>query len=411
MKITKIALERLPAGVRASARIEWEECSREPLSLRFEADAHGSEDLEPAPEAFLAACALPAMRAGERRIAIEGTASPRLADGIQRSIGLLREWFGPPRRNVAIEPSAGFREPPRRSPERTAMFFTAGVDSRHMLLTHRREHPHGPSAVADALSTFGHLCPATGATTGWNARVVPVLDEAARERGLTFAALRSNVWELSPDVEFVAEENLSFALAAFAHLFRKRFTRILKASSREALRNIRSRLQAQMDPLCSSGAVDILHAASRATRFERLEAIAASPPGVGDLVVCLAFPGPPALNCGECEKCVRTMAALLALGRLEEATRFPRGALTEEVIRRVEIGPHDFGYWTELMPALHARRPDIAAVVREKVEEARPLAHWHAHEGWKGRLRRWDRRVLGGRLVDLSRRLRQPDGA
>jgi hypothetical protein len=163
-----------------------------------------------------------------------------------------------------------------------------------------------------------------------------------------------------------------------------------------------------MDPLCSSAAVDVVHSPSAATRFARIEAVAGGEPGVADLVVCLAFPGPPWLNCGECEKCVRTMAALLALGRLDQARRFPEGALTADAIRRVDIGPHDVSYWSELLPALEARRADLARVVREKLEDALPAAAWHAHSGWKGRLRRWDRRLLGGRLVQLSRRLRQP---
>ena len=412
MKISNVSLERDSSVVRASARITWEDSAREPIVLRFEADAHGADDMEATPEAFLAACTLPAMRFGERRVAIEGSVCPRLAGGLGRAIALLREFFGPPRRPVAIEPSEGFREPWRRPADRTAMFFTGGIDSRHMLLTHRRESPAGRAgAIEDALSTFGHLCPTIDATSSWNTRVVPVLAAAAQERGLTFAAVRSNVWELAPEVEFVAEESLSSALAASAHLFARRYTRILKASSREAPRVIRSRLQAQMDPLFSSSAVEFVHVPSPATRVERLAAIAAEPPGVEDLVVCLAFPGAERLNCGECEKCVRTMTALEAVGRLDEAGRFPRGALSADAIRRVAIGPYDVGYWSEVLPALQARgREDLAGIIRQKLVTARREAEWHAHEGWKGMLRRFDRRYLEGRLLELSRRLKRGTG-
>jgi hypothetical protein len=410
VKITNLALERGPSVVRASARVLWEESGRSPLTLAFEADAGtpGAEDMEASPEAFLSACALPAMRDGERRIAIEAPASPGLAAGIERAIALLREWYGSPRFSVAIEPSEGFREPRRRVPERTAMFFTGGADSRHMLLTHRREHPpRRPGAIEDALSTFGHLCPTTEATASWNTRVVPVLAAAAQEQGLTFAAVRSNLWELAPEVAFVADESMGSALAASAHLFGRRFTRILKASGREAPGVLRSRLQAQTDRLFGSAAVDVVHSTSPATRFERLAAIAAEPPGVANLVVCLAFPSPPRLNCGECEKCVRTMLALLALGRLDEARRFPPGALSAEAIWRVDVGPHDVGYWSEVLPSLEARgRGDLAALVREKLHEPLRSAAWHRHDGWKGRLRRLDRRFLDGKLVTLSRRLR-----
>jgi hypothetical protein len=413
MRIESIALERGTFGARASARIVWEDCGRAPLVLRFESDAHGPEDMEAAPEAFFSACALPAMRAGERRIAIEGTICPRFAAGTRRSIELLGEFYGPPRRPIAIEPSGGFQEAPRRVPERTAMFFTGGADSTHMLQTHRREHPAGsPGAIEVALSTFGHLCPTTEATVDWNARVVPVLADAARAQGLTFTAVRSNVWELAPDVTFIADESLSSALAASAHLFRRRFTRILKASSREAPRQIRSRLQAQQDPLCSTSAVEVFHSPSPVTRFGRLAALAAGPPGLGGLVVCLSFPGQGRLNCGECEKCVRTMIALIAFGALDDARLFPPGGVTAEAIWRVQIGPHDVGYWVELLPALETKRPDLAAVVRERLEEPRAAAAWHAHKGWKGRLRRWDRRLFDGRLVEISRRIRRgEDGA
>lgn len=415
MKITNLVLESGPSIVRASARVLWEDSAREPLVLHFEADAgnESAADMEASPDAFLAACALPAMRSGERRIAIEGPVSPRLADGIARTVALLREWYGPPRQSPAIEPSRGFRESRRRTPERTAMFFTGGADSRHMLLTHRRETRLGRAgAIEDALSTFGHLCPTIEATRSWNSRVVPVLAAAAQERGLTFAAVRTNVWELAPDVAFVADESLGSALAASAHLFPRRFTRIFKASSREVPRVPRSRLQAQTDPLFGSAAVEVVHVPSPATRFERLAAIAAEPPGVRDLVVCLAFPSAPRLNCGECEKCVRTMLALLALGRLEEARRFPNGALSAEAIWRVEIGPHDVSYWSEILPTLEARgRGELTALVRAKLVDARREAAWHAHAGWKGRLRRLDRRLLDGRMLQLSRRLRSRAGA
>ena len=200
-------------------------------------------------------------------------------------------------------------------------------------------------------------------------------------------------------------------LAASVHLFPRRFTRMLKASSREAALEIRSRLQAQLDPLFGSEAVEIVHAANPVTRFGRLAEIVAEPPGVEDLVVCLAFPGPPRLNCGECEKCLRTMTALVALGRLEEALRFPPDAFSLDAVRRVAIGPHDVGYWAEVLPALEARgRTDVVALVRAKLVDARREASWHHHEGWKGRLRRLDRRHLDGRLVELSRRIRRGFG-
>jgi hypothetical protein len=407
MKITDLRLERGPEAVRACARITWEDCAREPIDLVFEAEAPYSEDLALEPEAFLSACALPAMREGERRIAIAGPACPRLAEGIGRAIDTLLRWYGPPRAAVAIEPAEGFRELARRRPERTAIFFTGGIDSRHLLAMDRRERPVGDAAaIAAGLSTFGHLCPATGPTLDWNARAVEALARSAADAGLDFVAVRSNVWALAPDIPFLTHESLSSALAASAHLFRGRWSAIFVASSREESRDLTRGIHPEIDPHFSSTAVRIRHGASPRTRLERLEAIAAAPRAVEELVVCLAFPGPPYLNCGECEKCVRTMTGLVAVGALARAHHFPKREVDAEMVRGVPIGLYDTGYWTEMVPRLAARgRTDLVEVIREKAEEARRLQHWHADAGWKGRLRRWDRRLLGGRLLRLRRRL------
>jgi hypothetical protein len=70
------------------------------------------------------------------------------------------------------------------------------------------------------------------------------------------------------------------------------------------------------------------------------------------------------------------------------------------------------GYWSEVLPSLEARgRGELAALVREKLVDARRQAAWHAHTGWKGRLRKWDRQFLDGRMLEISRRLRSRAGA
>lgn len=287
------------------------------------------------------------------------------------------------------------------------MFFTGGVDSRHMLGMNRREHRGGdPDAIVGGLSTFGHLCPATGATLGWNARVLPTLAGSAASAGLEFAAVRSNAWELSPDIPFFTYEGLSAVLSASAHLFRRRWSAVYVASSREEARALPRGIHAALDPHFSSSAVAIRHGSSPLTRIERLRAVAVAPGGVEDLIVCLAFPGPPRLNCGECEKCVRTMTGLAAVGALSRARHFPRPEVDAAMIRAVPIGLYDTGYWTEMLPLLaQSGRTDLVAVIEEKAVEARRLQFWHADAGWKGRLRRWDRRLLGGRLLALRRRM------
>jgi hypothetical protein len=113
------------------------------------------------------------------------------------------------------------------------------------------------------------------------------------------------------------------------------------------------------------------------------------------------------LNCGKCEKCVRTMTALAGLGKLAEAREFPREEVDPRDIAALPVSPHYAAYWQDVLPLLGSR-PDLASAVEGRLEEARRTSEWLAESGWKGALRRLDRRLLGGRLLGMRRRLRSP---
>ena len=81
MRIAEIRTERLGAAVRASATIAWEDSQRPDQEVFFEIETPDALPA-PAPDAFLAALAVPALSAGERRIAIHGAVCPRMRDGV-----------------------------------------------------------------------------------------------------------------------------------------------------------------------------------------------------------------------------------------------------------------------------------------------------------------------------------------
>jgi hypothetical protein len=408
VKINDVRLERSGAGARAVARVTWEDCPRPPLDLFFETDESGSEDMQAAPEAFVTACILPAMRDGERRLEIEGPLCPRLVDGAASAIAMLAGWWGPPRRAVVIEARAGLKSLRPRRPERAAVFLTGGVDSRHLLRTNRRHFDEGhPARIVEGLSVFGHLCPSNEVTVKWNDRLLAALSGAAKDLRLPLVRVRTNIWELAPDVEFLASESLSSAIASATHLFRSRWSSVMFASSRELTRQPTRGTHALLDPLWSSSALEVRYLETPLTRLERLHAIADEPPGVRDLLVCLAFPAAPHLNCGECEKCVRTMLELVTVGRLAEARHFPRRVVEPQMVAAIAMNAYQAeDYWKELVPALErVGRSDLAAAVVAKIEQCRRDRVWASDAGWKGRLRRFDRRVLGGRMLAARRRL------
>ncbi|HTO75795.1 MAG TPA: hypothetical protein VMQ61_06930 [Thermoanaerobaculia bacterium] len=405
MRITDLRLARTGDTARATARVTWEETPRPPFDLFFETAGPGAEDFGAEPEAFFLASVLPAMKNRERRVFVEGTLCPRLADGVTAAIGLLEDWYGPPRGPVAIEASEGFRALTPREPPRAAFFLTGGVDSLHLLHMNRAHYPaRHPAHFRDAISVFGHLC-AEGDESPWNDRVRPHLAKIASKMGLDIVFFRTNVWRLEPDLAFVAEESLSASLLSNVHLLRRRWSRVSIATGRFSGAEVVRGTHPMLDPLYATSALDVRHDANPYKRFQRLAALSATPGALEDLVVCLAYPDPPALNCGRCEKCLRTMTQLVALGRLEETPHFPN-EVGAEAIRRLSIKPVEAYYWNEILPLLGARgREDLVAAIRERLAETRRFERWSRDEGWKGRLRKLDRRFLGGRLLELRKRM------
>jgi len=408
VKISEIRLARLSDSARVTAVVSWERADRPPFELFFETDAAGTEDLVPAPEAFATACALPARHHGERRVVVEGNLCPRLAEGLSTATALLRSWFGGPRRPLAVEASEGFRTLVPRNPPRSAACMTGGIDSTHLIHANRRDYSsEHPASFADGISLDGHLLPDRD-DSPWYPRVRERLEKAAEAKGLTLISVRTNLWDLDPDLPFVTQQRLSSALAAAAHLFPGRWSSVSIASGLHVADEFPRGTHPLLDPLYSSSAVEIRHDPLPRTRFERLRVLAeAGGDAVDELFVCLAYASAPHLNCGECEKCVRTMAALVALGRLADTHSFRHPDVTPGMIREIHVTSYEIGFWEEILEPLARRdRGDLVRAIDAKLAETRRLERWTRDAGWKGRLRRIDRRVLGGRLLGWRLRLK-----
>ncbi len=101
------------------------------------------------------------------------------------------------------------------------------------------------------------------------------------------------------------------------------------------------------------------------------------------------------------------MIELLVIGRLGEARHFPRHVVEPAMIAPLHLNEYVIeDYWKELVPPLAAiGRSDLVEAIRAKMEQAGRQRLWASDAGWKGRLRRFDRRFLGGRLMAARRQL------
>ena len=397
--------------------VVWEELERAPQILFFEASGEGAGRYRLSPEALLLATALPAVEAGERRIAFPGSLCPKLASGLASAAILFRKWFGAGTL-PALEPALGLAPPRPPRDERAAAFFSGGVDSTFMLRRNRQHFAADhPAAFRDLVLVFGRdFC---GDEQGDAARAAlermrAWIEPEARRLGAALRTVVTNARTLWPPVEFFGYRYQSAYLASAVHGWMGEISTASVGAGWDIAHLIPWGTHPLIDRWWSSGALSMRHEDVGFSRWEKLESLARSRAGVRRLMVCNEGRSGPRPNCGACFKCVETLAALTALGVEQETESFP-GPVTAEAIEAVTLAPNlresfaEYAAFWELLAnrLLLAGRRDLSRAVSKKLREARRHQAWLAEKDWKGLVRRADRRLLGGRVTRWARAVRR----
>jgi hypothetical protein len=377
MRVTNLRRHAGEGVVRVSADVVWEDARRPAQEIWFEVTEEGSSRFAPAGEAFLPLCLPPALRRGEHRIRIEGIVCPRLRDGAAAAALLLRSWYGGERGEIAIEAEDGFCSPPREEPGVAFSFLTGGVDSTFTLLANHRAFEEGhPERIREALlvsELFASEARSPALAAEFDGRVRRAAGAIAAASGIPLTVLRTNARELEPSFDFFARESHSSILACAAHLLGPRLcsARIAAATTIRTL--VPSGTHPVLDPLWSSSRVEILHDHFGLTRSEKTAEIVASPERLENLMVCQAGPVPDGfLNCGECEKCLRTLLSMAEADGLPRATSFRRRDLSPGRIFRGGLDPEVALQWRVLREELRGRhRGAFSATIGLKLLRSR----------------------------------------
>jgi hypothetical protein len=98
---------------------------------------------------------------------------------------------------------------------------------------------------------------------------------------------------------------------------------------------------------------------------------------------------------------------LLVLGKLDQAPGFSEKDISPDTIRAMAWTPGLDKFWEELVGPLFAiGRDDLARVVQDRVRETRQFRKWRDEKDWKGTIKRFDRRFLGGVVAAAARAVR-----
>jgi hypothetical protein len=104
------------------------------------------------------------------------------------------------------------------------------------------------------------------------------------------------------------------------------------------------------------------------SRLAKTAIVADWPVALGHVYVCISSESV-GENCGRCEKCLRTMLALIALGKLNATAAFPRRDLRAEDLTNLKIAnAYQASCYRDLLLPLSDRgRSDLATVLERKL--------------------------------------------
>lgn len=288
---------------------------------------------------FVVATVHLAMKAGET-VTVHGDVSPSLLRNLEAFQQAWSAWKPQRYRQVEIT-ATGVGDPPA-DPQREAISgFSGGVDSCFTALRHARGvTTRFPLPLRASVMVHGFDIPLDD-EDGFR-RATDKAERQLRTLGLELFRVATN-FKQQP-VDWV--DAFGAAVAAVLSLFQRRFRYGLVAQGVPfgAYRSIVEGSNPLSDPLLSSDVFTIIPDGAGFQRTDKLAELAHWPEGLADLRVCWKNPIRDE-NCCVCEKCIRNILSMRALG-LPRPRGFPRDVADDQILALVPMKPIkiDIGY-------------------------------------------------------------------
>ena len=323
-----------------------------------------SDDLElvPRPEAF-ASAVLPGALETHRVLESAAALPDRWRRGVAEIATVGADWWGwgearveaPRRRELPSRLQA------LRPGRRTALTFSGGVDSFHAMF-------RGGVPIDLLVSVHGFDIPLDDRDrmAAWERSFRAI----AAERGLASGVVRTNVRE-HPSATLASWPRAhGGALAALGHLLGGRVGRLAVASSYPRVLDLPWGSHWRLDHRWSTERLEVRHVGDTHWRADKLREVGDEPLVRRHLRVCWENRSA-ALNCGRCEKCLRTQLVLLSAGQLAAMEVFPGGPPLEQVVDEVSAFETEglVPVYRELAEQLP---PPVADAVRRLVHRSFP---------------------------------------
>lgn len=276
---------------------------------------------------FLTSMLIPSMKLGVDMY-IDGTVSEKVYLNLERIMQLVCSWdIGLKRIKVTIK---GFTQE-SFSPKYNSSFFSGGVDSFYTFLNNRSKD----------IET-DYLILANGYDINLQNKFLWKLtkdniEQVSREQSVKLIEIESNVRDL---IEPIVPWGYTHGgcLVALGLLLRKEVKNIYIPSTYSIDQLFNWGTHPDLDYLWSSRYTSFIHDGSDKSRLEKIRSISNNNSVLNHLRVCYVNKKGK-FNCGECDKCIRTMIALKIVGNLDKSKTFPH-SINLDTLSSLKIEGH-----------------------------------------------------------------------
>lgn len=330
------------------------------------------------PEAFVAMTLLPAMTASTD-IAPGRSVSQQLRRNIATIQDIFACWDSELFNRISLTGTSAALAPNDRG--EAGCFFSGGVDSFYSLLKHRDE-------ISTLILVHGFDFKLTDEAL--SAAVSRAVRDTAKRLNKTLVEVDTNIRDFS-NQHVPWDLYHGTALVAVGLLLSRQFARIYMPASHTYCDLMPWGSHPLVDPLWSTEQLTFIHDGCEATRVAKVAAIAKSDVAMSNLRVCWRNPQG-AYNCGQCDKCLRTMVNLHLAGALGRCTTLPAKLDLRQIARTPIVGDSARAFAHENIRALHASGGDVDLI--KALEDA--LSGRYQRGIWRApkKVRRWFREKI-----------------
>ena len=385
MRVNQINLGTREGQVCLEGQFMWEDTDKEPLKLYVEIDKQFKKGFWGDPNGFLLAALFPAWNMGEKRVCIEGELCPLLLNNIKAACDTIQSWYPELGKPPVIEMK--FQSKALKPfKEQAASFLSCGIDSLATIRANKLAVPEDHPLSTKLGIAIDYERP-HGITTEEESNRARNRKAAAniicKDAGMMPMVVKTNILRLS-DGYFFDYKWHGAAMSAIAHFLSRSCNKIYIASSYTIPHLEPWGSHPLLDPYYSSAHLSVEHHGIEMSRLEKTKLVAQWPVGLNNIQVCTGQNSGKS-NCGACEKCIRTMTSLVALGKLKGCHAFPIEEVTPDLLNTLEeydmiYAENQLYFYVEMIPYLQNKgRGDLISVINRISEKFKKNTRFRGH--------------------------------